>query len=407
MILSASDVALLLLFFLLQRARTEVLEKEAKEFADKCKDDLEATKPVVERALNALNTLDKSNIGVLKSLGRPPPDVQDVAIAVYILTYSDGVPKNPTWNDAKRIMANPLSFISFLQTGFDIDHIPQGNVDAVTKYVNNPDLTPDKIVSKSSAASGLCEWMRNIVEYHNVCCCPVSILSELPLSTVTLQTPTPTALVYGTLLLPNGEGAYWGLVSLSVFMPNKDVRSCACVCCPSPLPPQIVLKVRPLQEKLDEANARLQEAKESLAKSQEIVTSLEAQLQKLMNEYEKAAAEKAQIEEEQREIVQSLDLAERLVNGLKDEKIRWTASIEEKNKRRGSLVGDVLLAAAFLSYIGPFSRHFRKVRFLWCLSSPRVSQLGCSIFFFCCVGMVPLLLQFRCGGSLMLTFPAS
>ena len=273
-----------------ERARTEVLEKEAKEFADKCKDDLEATKPVVERALNALNTLDKSNIGVLKSLGRPPPDVQDVAIAVYILTYSDGVPKNPTWNDAKRIMANPLSFISFLQTGFDIDHIPQGNVDAVTKYVNNPDLTPDKIVSKSSAASGLCEWMRNIVEYHN-----------------------------------------------------------------------IVLKVRPLQEKLDEANARLQEAKESLAKSQEIVTSLEAQLQKLMNEYEKAAAEKAQIEEEQREIVQSLDLAERLVNGLKDEKIRWTASIEEKNKRRGSLVGDVLLAAAFLSYIGPFSRHFRKV----------------------------------------------
>lgn len=68
------------------------------------------------------------------------------------------------------------------------------------------------------------------------------------------------------------------------------------------------------------------------------------------------------LEEEARKTAGQLDLAERLVNGLADERYRWANAIEDLNNKRNTLVGDCLIAAAFLSYIGPFSRKFREVR---------------------------------------------
>lgn len=47
------------------------------------------------------------------------------------------------------------------------------------------------------------------------------------------------------------------------------------------------------------------------------------------------------------------------MNGLADEKIRW----ENKNKTLGNekmtMIGDAIVSAAFVSYIGPFSAEFR------------------------------------------------
>lgn len=54
-----------------------------------------------------------------------------------------------------------------------------------------------------------------------------------------------------------------------------------------------------------------------------------------------------------------LDLAERLVNGLADENTRWTASMADLEASKLTVVGDSMLAAAFVSYIGAFSAAFR------------------------------------------------
>lgn len=54
-----------------------------------------------------------------------------------------------------------------------------------------------------------------------------------------------------------------------------------------------------------------------------------------------------------------LNLAQRLVSALGSEKIRWAASIELLKGESQLIVGNVLLAASFVSYAGPFNKKFR------------------------------------------------
>ena len=51
--------------------------------------------------------------------------------------------------------------------------------------------------------------------------------------------------------------------------------------------------------------------------------------------------------------------AKSLVDGLGGERDRWEISIGVLETALGNLVGDCLLAAAFLSYCGPFDSEYR------------------------------------------------
>jgi len=55
-----------------------------------------------------------------------------------------------------------------------------------------------------------------------------------------------------------------------------------------------------------------------------------------------------------------LDLAQRLVNALGSEADRWATSIVELGKALEVVIGDVLLASSFVSYVGPFNKMFRE-----------------------------------------------
>jgi dynein heavy chain len=52
-------------------------------------------------------------------------------------------------------------------------------------------------------------------------------------------------------------------------------------------------------------------------------------------------------------------LANRLVNGLADENVRWNNNVGTLGHERVTMIGDALISAAFVSYIGPFSYTFR------------------------------------------------
>lgn len=54
-----------------------------------------------------------------------------------------------------------------------------------------------------------------------------------------------------------------------------------------------------------------------------------------------------------------MTLANRLINGLASEKIRWRQSVANFQEKYKTILGDVLLTAAFISYCGPFSRDYR------------------------------------------------
>lgn len=54
-----------------------------------------------------------------------------------------------------------------------------------------------------------------------------------------------------------------------------------------------------------------------------------------------------------------LNLANRLVNALGSEQERWAQSIIDLGEYLKVIIGDVLLASSFVSYVGPFNKAFR------------------------------------------------
>lgn len=71
-----------------------------------------------------------------------------------------------------------------------------------------------------------------------------------------------------------------------------------------------------------------------------------------MNEKETALREAQKCETK-------LNLANRLVNALGSEQERWAQSIIDKGEALKVIIGDVLLASSFVSYVGPFNKAFR------------------------------------------------
>ena len=59
----------------------------------------------------ALNTLNKNNLTELKSFGKPPPAVVNVAAAVMVLSCPPNkIPKDRSWNSGK-VMMSKVSFL--------------------------------------------------------------------------------------------------------------------------------------------------------------------------------------------------------------------------------------------------------------------------------------------------------
>jgi dynein heavy chain, axonemal len=69
--------------------------------------------------------------------------------------------------------------------------------------------------------------------------------------------------------------------------------------------------------------------------------------------------EKNAAEAEANRCAAKLDRANRLVNALGSESTRWSEAILNLGQTLGHITGDVLLASAFVSYVGPFNKKFR------------------------------------------------
>ena len=118
--------------------------------------------------------------------------------------------------------------------------------------------------------------------------------------------------------------------------------------------------VGPKKEALAEATAALASKQAALdaasAKLAEVVAKVEA----LQRDFQAKLKTKDELAAKAAATALKLQRAKQLVDGLGGERIRWAATVKVLRANMILLVGDCLLAAGFLSYMGPFISEYRK-----------------------------------------------
>merc|ERR1711871_367371 len=170
--------------------------------------------------------------------------------------------------------------------------IPDDVVEKVSKIIDDPDFTFERMKTKSNAAANLCNWVINIVKFNG-----------------------------------------------------------------------IYKRCKPLMDSLNEATKCKAKAEEDLNAVTAILDVIQGKLEQLKRAFELATEEKSRVEAEAKECMNRLNLAERLTDGLSSEKERWGLAVEELISSEVTIAGDVMVAASFSSYVGPFGASFRSM--LW------------------------------------------
>ena len=122
----------------------------------------------------------------------------------------------------------------------------------------------------------------------------------------------------------------------------------------------IYRKVKPLMENAEAAEKLANEKQAELAIVMEKVRVIVEKVDALKAKLAEAVAKKQAVEDDANKLQLNLSLANRLVDGLADEKIRWEGNVGTFKHEKLDMIGNALVSAAFVSYIGPFNSVFRK-----------------------------------------------
>ena len=143
-----------------------------------CEDELAVAIPLLEDAIQALNTLKKSDITEVGAMKKPPSGVVLTMSAVCDMM---GVkpekikdPDDPTkkikdyWGPAKKHLLQDSKFLQKLKD-YDKDNIDPKIVAKIRKnYLHKEEFEPERVKKASVAAMGLCKWVRAMEAYDRV-----------------------------------------------------------------------------------------------------------------------------------------------------------------------------------------------------------------------------------------------
>ncbi|PWA31711.1 hypothetical protein CCH79_00006705 [Gambusia affinis] len=150
---------------------------EAQALKDECESELAEAVPALEAAVAALDTLKPADVTIVKSMKNPPSGVKLVMSAVCVMKdikpdkiadpAGTGKKVLDYWGPSKKLLGD-MNFLRDLKE-YDKDNIPIAVMQKIrSEYMTNPDFDPSKVAKASSAAEGLCKWIKAIEVYDRV-----------------------------------------------------------------------------------------------------------------------------------------------------------------------------------------------------------------------------------------------
>ncbi|XP_024136867.1 dynein heavy chain 10, axonemal isoform X4 [Oryzias melastigma] len=121
----------------------------------------------------------------------------------------------------------------------------------------------------------------------------------------------------------------------------------------------VAKEVKPKRDQVERLEKEFLQSKAELERIQNDLNNMQRESSSLKGKYEDAVLEKELQLEEAKLMERRLSAADKLVLGLTFESERWTKDLEHLKQQHACLLGDCLIAAAFLSYAGAFSWDFR------------------------------------------------
>ncbi|KAI8792083.1 dynein heavy chain 5, axonemal [Biomphalaria glabrata] len=258
---------------------------------------LEAARPALEEAENALSTIKPAHISTVRKLAKPPHLIMRIMDCCLLLFQRrlDPVTQDPerncvkpSWSEALKLM-NSANFLGQL-LNFQKDTINAETVELLEVYLTQEDYNFDNAKKVCGDVAGLCSWTSAMSFFYS-----------------------------------------------------------------------INVEVLPLKANLIKQEARLNAANADLAQAQAQLDEKQKELDEVQALFDAAMAEKQALMDDAEACRRKMNNAEALINGLSGEKIRWTEASKTFEAQIQRLVGDVLLATGFLSYTGPFNQEFRNL----------------------------------------------
>ena len=117
--------------------------------------------------------------------------------------------------------------------------------------------------------------------------------------------------------------------------------------------------VAPKEKSLKEAEVKLAQVQGELSKKQSALKEVQDTVARLKNNLETSIRNAENLKQKQELAKVQLFRAEKLVSGLADESKRWTKTVETLRADLHDILGNIMVAAATIAYLGPFTASYR------------------------------------------------
>ncbi len=137
---------------------------------------------------------------------------------------------------------------------------------------------------------------------------------------------------------------------------------------------RVARNIGPKKEKLAEAEKELATAQTVLKQKQDALRAIQRRVAELKASYEASLAKREDLENQSKKTTKRLERAHKLTGGLGNEAVRWEEAAKQLDIDLVNLVGNVLLAAGCVAYMGPFTSEFRRALVSdWIVEAQRLS----------------------------------